>query len=442
MLGHVAGMIAGRRSGIRGRPDPRARRAVRRIRILLGPRAWIPCLLLCLACGDRAADSAPTATVPGTPDIPTLPFPPPTGPHAVGTFDVVWTDSSRSEPFTRDPDDLRSVAARVWYPATPGGPGGAEYVGNGAEFGDDPDLARAVHVRTHATPDAPVLDGGPFPVLVYHHGGGWTRFTSTFTTVEMASHGYVVVSVGHNGFNRTRFLSGGDTVAPDTLAFPDPTGDLLADAYGSWTHLDRHHFPEWVADARHALDRLERMAETGPLSGALDLDRIGMYGWSFGGATSIEASVVDERVKAAVDHDGQLFGRAASVGTSRPFMLFHGGTEPEGPPAESEEERARIRAAMDELMGVVAANDAKLKAASTGDWYDVVIAGTNHGSFSDLTLMIPGASPDIAPARAHRIINRLTLAFFDRYLKGLPAPVLDDPGIELPEVTLEKRVHP
>jgi len=396
------------------------------------------CALLAAAC---AADQAPpeTSETPENPAIPERPFAVPTGPHAIGMTEYRWTDADRPEPFTRDPDDLRSVAVRVWYPAAESaGAGDAMYLPDPAEFGDAEDFVAVTHVRTNAIADAAPA-AGPFPVLVYHHGGGWTRFTSTFTTEELASHGYVVVSVGHNGFNRTQFLPDGASVAPDTLTFPEPTGDLLADALGSWDYLDDHHFPEWVADARFVLDQLETLNGSGLFAGRLDLDRIGMYGWSFGGATSIEASVVDERVKAAIDHDGQLFGTAPTAGTARPFMLMHGGELPELPPTDDPEVDAANEKALAELMAQVTRTDSALKAASTGDWYDVTIAGTNHGSFSDLVLFTPAFAASIETVRGHEIVNALTLAFFDRYLKGADAPLLDDPAAVYPEVEMEAR---
>ena len=367
------------------------------------------------------------------------PFPTPTGPHSIGMKDYWWVDRSRPERFTRDPDDSRSVAVRVWYPTDDAGGSGAMYVPDMAEFGDGEDFVPFTHLRTNAIRDADPAPG-PFPVLMYSHGGGWTRFTSTFTTEELASHGYVVVSVGHNGFNRTQFLPDGASVVPDTLTFPEPTGDLLADARGSWDFLDEHVFPDWIADVSFALDQLEALNGDGPFAGRLDLERVGAYGWSFGGAASIELSAVDPRVKAAIDHDGQLFGAAPSQGTARPFMLMHGETAAETPPFEDPDSAAAFTAALEELMAEVRETDAALKAASTGDWYDITIAGTNHGSFSDLVMLMPALAPATTPARGYEIINALTLAFFDRYLKGADAPLLDDPGAVFEEVEAEWRV--
>ena len=87
-------------------------------------------------------------------------------------------------------------------------------------------------------------------------------------------------------------------------------------------------------------------------------------------------------------------------------------TRPEHDPAVAE---ANARA-LEQLMAAVDSTSAAMRTASTGDWYDVSISGTNHGSFSDLVLFLPGSSPGIEPARGHEIINALTVAFFDRYL--------------------------
>lgn len=403
------------------------------------PRSLSPGGLLCLiafvtACGAAGEPDSVGTPDPGAARSGDQPFAEPSGPYAVGVTDVRWTDPSRPESFTSDPGDRRSVAARIWYPSD-GERGTTPYLSDPGEYDGDPDLSGVAGLMAPGVLEAAPSSQGPFPVLLYNHGGGLTRFSSTFTTSEMASHGYVVVSIGHNGFNRSRRLPEGGSLVPDTLTFPEPTGDLLEDAYASWDYLGEVHFPEWVADARYALDRMLEMNEVGPLAGTMDPDLVGAYGWSFGGATAIELASVDPRIKAAADHDGQLFGQAPSAGTQRPFILFHG-DDPAPPPGESPEEEAANQAAFEELMGIVRSTDAALKAASSGPWYDVTIEGANHGSFSDLTLFIPEASPGIDPARAHRIINALTVAFFDRHLKGQPAPLLDDPAGTFPEVGL------
>ena len=59
-------------------------------------------------------------------------------------------------------------------------------------------------------------------------------------------------------------------------------------------------------------------------------------------------------------------------------------------------------------------------------------------NFSDMPLYcrlrrFTNAGP-IAPERAMRIVNDYALAFFDKYLKGAPEPLLDQPLSRYPEV--------
>jgi predicted dienelactone hydrolase len=403
-----------------------------------------------LACADAAPppSESPSAT---PPEIPERPFTAPGGPHATGVLDLFWIDDAREETFTTDPSDRRRVLARIWYPADPTveSTETAPYVPRPEEFESAPEFKQVFHVRTFSFASAPVSSAQErWPVLVYHHGGGWTRFTSTFMTEWLASHGYVVVSVGHAGFNRTELYPDGHPFVMDTLVFPDPTGDLRSDALASWEHLEEHHFPVWAADAASALDRIEGLdSETdGPFSGLLDLERIGMLGWSFGGATAITLSRDDPRVRAAVDLDGQLFGDVPETGTDRPILLFHGGVEPEVPEPEEGEEgtdpeaQAREQAAvMQELIEMVESDYRSLVESSTGDRYRVTVQGASHGHFSDLVLFAPSAPGQLEAARAHEILNALTLQFFDKYLRDRAAPLLDGQDRPFPEVELERR---
>jgi predicted dienelactone hydrolase len=366
--------------------------------------------------------------------FPERPFTAPAGPHAVGTREYAWTDSARAERYTTDPDDRRRVVAQVWYPAAGAGDT-ARYLQRPEEFADTAGGNAARGVRTNSVQDAAVAasDAG-WPVLLYNHGGGWTRWSATFATEWLASHGYVVVSVEHFGFNQTTRCPDGAPFAADTLRFPTPTGDFKADALASWDYLESPVFEIWRDDARFALDQVERLArETGPFQGRLDLDKVGALGWSFGGALAVELSAVDPRVRAAVDQDGQLFGEVKARGTERPVLQFHGGGDPAA--GVPEEQRAGIQ----ELMAHVKRTDSATRARSSGDWYSLEIAGATHGDFSDLSLFFPRADGAPDPRRVHEIINAYTLAFFDHYLKGKPASLLSQSPSPYAEAAFERR---
>jgi predicted dienelactone hydrolase len=368
------------------------------------------------------------------PSIPEHPFIPLTGPYAVGVHEFLWIDQERDEPFTQDPADHRHVLARIWYPAekTPSA-APAPYIYNLQEFGENPLYKLLRSVKTNSVTDAPIArKPGRFPVLLYQPGGGTARFIATFLTEQLASHGYIVIGCDHAGFGPTELYPDGFQFKADARQAPKPTGNLAADAPANWEWLDRDVFPTWTADASFTLDQIESLNRTSgqKFYKRVDLSRIGMLGWSFGGATSVQLSKDDRRIKAAIDQDGQLFGDVAAKGTSRPLMLMHHGMVDKAPDSADQP-------ALEKLMHQVDEQSRSLLDHSTGDRYDLTIANTQHGHFSDLLLAYPPAG-QLDPRRAHEIILAYTLAFFDKYLNGRESPLLTAPSSPYPDVTFRR----
>ncbi|HEX8941687.1 MAG TPA: hypothetical protein VF785_01040 [Gemmatimonadaceae bacterium] len=375
-----------------------------------------------------------------SPDIPVYPFARPTGPYAVGTYDWLWVDERMPERYTKDPNDKRKLPVQVWYPAeaVPDSTG-APYIRTPEEFGSSAAFKALEHVKTNAVSGAPVADAErKYPVLIYNHGAGWPRFSATFVTEFLASHGYIVFGVDHPGMDRTVRFSDGTAFNADTLRgpVPDPKQDLRITAAQSVEYLNTVAFPIWIDDSRFVLDQVEALNRApGPFRGRLDLDRIGMLGWSFGGAAAIEMLRTDPRVKAAVNHDGRLFGGAMSEPVGRPFMLIHHGVDDAA--AAPEANRPVIR----EQAALIKGYDSTARARATADWYDVTIARTNHGHFSDLPLFLAQFKDTtlLAGRRGHEIISAYTLAFFDRYLRGKASSLLAAPSPLFPEATFHRR---
>lgn len=78
-----------------------------------------------------------------------------------------------------------------------------------------------------------------------------------------------------------------------------------------------------------------------------------------------------------------------------------------------------------------------------GDGYLVLVPGMFHLNMVDTPYYSPltsllGMTGPIDAKRAHSIINAYSVAFFDRHLKSLPAPLLDGPGEQFPGVLLER----
>ncbi len=367
-----------------------------------------------------------------SPKIPERPFLKPAGPFPVGTREYDWIDSSRAERYTTNPDDKRRVVVQIWYPAAAGPGDTARYLLRPEEFASQLGARAARKARTNSVFEGPVASGDDgFPVLLYNHGGMWTRWSATFATEWLASQGYVVVSIEHFGFNQTVKFPDGSPFAADTLQLPKETGDGEKDAIASWAYLNDPVFQIWKGDARFVLDRLEALnRDPGPFQGKLDLARIGAFGWSFGGALAVQLTRDDPRVIAAVDHDGQLFDDVREHGTTRPVLQIHHGVD--DALAYEEKERPAVR----RLLALVESWDSTARMASTADWYAARVEGTDHGDFSDLGLFYPRPEGRIDPRRGHEIINAYTLAFFDQYLRGRQSELLGGAASPFPEVTL------
>lgn len=196
----------------------------------------------------------------------------PRGPHPVGVRSLDVTDASRSRP----------LAVEVWYPA------------DASHAGRDVDEATMDHYdllpgfppsRQAAVRDAGIAPGR-FPVVVFSHGFGGHRRQSTFLCTHLASHGYVVVAMDHTG---NTVLDMAQMTMQVMMGQPMPdTGEMLAGLI-----VDR------PVDVSFVLDQLLAGA-LGVDASALDEERIGMTGHSFGGWTTLMVTGRDRRVRAAL----------------------------------------------------------------------------------------------------------------------------------------------
>jgi len=140
----------------------------------------------------------------------------------------------------------RELPAAIWYPAqAPVTTAPVRYHG----------------VPGDAFPDAPRAAGGPFPVVVLSHGSGGVKESAAYLGERLAAAGYLVAAVDHVG----------DTFTTIDLARRQ--------------EITR----ERPRDVSALLDALAAPPAGAPaaLAGAADLDRVGVYGHSFGGYTAL-----------------------------------------------------------------------------------------------------------------------------------------------------------
>ncbi|MCA2978037.1 MAG: acetylxylan esterase [Myxococcaceae bacterium] len=199
------------------------------------------------------------------------------GPFQVGVRTVTYEDRRRPKP----DGSPRLLVTEVWYPATQDTKGRPTVSYDIKERFTDAQRAMLNSsaiplLETIAVRDAtPARSHGPFPLVVFSHGQGAIRYQSTFYTVLLASHGYVVVSPDHEG---------------GTLDYA-VRNQLQDVGIGIATR---------PADVQYLMTAYQRLPESDPLFGLVDPEKIGVTGHSFGALTSLRVAAIDKRVKVIV----------------------------------------------------------------------------------------------------------------------------------------------
>jgi len=140
----------------------------------------------------------------------------PTGKLPVGVTTYQLVDVSHTEIFSDDPRQKRDIPLQIWYPAAstenartlfgqsalPWGslvcpPASmAEFVQSRAESLQLPKLVGEISSHTYA--HAPILKTtAPYPVVLFSHGNGGFIAQASYLMEELASYGYIVISIGH-----------------------------------------------------------------------------------------------------------------------------------------------------------------------------------------------------------------------------------------------------
>jgi dienelactone hydrolase len=281
-----------------------------------------------------------------------------------------------------------------------------------------PGTADWAGVQTSGHLEAPVGRSGALPVVLYSPGLADPRTFGTTDVEDLASRGYLVVTIDHTYEASEVAFPGGrleTSLLPEIIAHTTDIPALLAKIVAVR-----------VADTRFVLDALGQLSRgQNPdadhrrlppgLTRAPDLARVGMYGHSGGGFTALQTMHDDARIRAAVDMDGQLsYGQeddgtglsvVVSNGLTRPFLLM--GSADEGDHTKRPSWQA-------------------LWNNSRGPRADRTLPGSKHGSFTDAEALLPklglpaGLVADqigtANPATAISTQRNWLASFFDRTL--------------------------
>ncbi len=395
-------------------------------------------LALCLVVTAGAAAAAAPSTPPSPAADAGIRFelPESSGQYPVGSTELHLVDGDRRDPWATD--RARELMISIWYPARRASghprqpympPGVARAVDESGSFQlAAPGQIDWAGIRTEAAVMAPVDDREGRPVVLYSPGLQSSRTLGTSTAVELASHGYVVVTVDH-------------TFEASAVEFPRGRVELQKPMSG--IEALKQVMDTRMRDTRFVLDQLAvlRSGRNPDAEGrrlpkglrkALNLERVGMYGHSGGGATAAETMRVDRRIDAGINMDGTLqysdseFLPVAREGLDRPFMLM-------GKAGQTHLNKPSWGSFWDR---------------STGWKRDLSLEKGSHFSYTDAQSFVPALDErldipaqlreqyigTVDPGRSTAAQRAFITAFFDQHLRGRPQDLLHGPATDHPDV--------
>lgn len=364
--------------------------------------------------------------------MPVFALPAPSGPYAIGTQTRCVVDESRREQLSDDPNAKRELVIQIWYPASvvEGKRSISPYRDRRITTLKSSHLAL---IKTHSTIDAHMRPSPyGYPLLLYTPSWSGIRTECTIQIEEMVSHGYVVVAIDHPYSSNIVAFPDGRIVKRRFRGDEDYSSDEAVDAF---LRVADEQVRLRAEDARFVLDALEGLNQSDPqglLTRALSLDHVGIFGFSLGGGTAAQACAVDGRFKAGLNMGGMIAGVVPSQGTAVPFFFMFEGIYATAPYVGDVDTADRIREGRREVKFARRQFDWMKASLERCGGYWLTIDGISHLGFCDAAFFSPLRSYGTNPLRAARIISRYSLAFWDKRLRGIKQPILDEIPICLP----------
>lgn len=333
---------------------------------------------------------------------------PTTGPYSVKQAAAILVDENRVEAFETD-GSYREVPVYFYYPDT-------------TEAGTEEQS---------------------FPLVVFSHGAFGYYQSNTSTYMELASHGYVVISLDHPYHSFFTKDTRGKTITVNPqfmqeVMYINENGtaedEIIALSHG-WLKLrmeDMNFVLDSVKAGKQNLDKLPEFWYTSDASEAQEIisvlamtntERIGLMGHSLGGATSVTLGRTRNDVDAVIDLDGTMLGE--EFGYTDGQYEFYEEAYPIPLLAVNNESHHWEGEEVETLYvnRVVLAN-----AVDASYTY---FKGSGHMNFTDLPLFSPALASflGIGEVDAKECVlkmNQLVLDYFNCYLKDMGDVVVQE----------------
>ncbi len=152
---------------------------------------------------------------------------------------------------------------------------------------------------------------GSVPFVVYSHGVGMNRTAGLLWCEELASHGFIVVSLDHVGFAAT---------SKESSHFPFNREKVIATPIMEIRTI-------YHQDIKFVIDAVETGVWNDDISRLIDCKRIGIFGHSIGGGAAWQLLWQDHRIMAAISMDGFLTNRVFHKlhnSAAKPLLILFG----------------------------------------------------------------------------------------------------------------------
>jgi len=360
--------------------------------------------------------------------FPVFKFPPPTGKYSVGKTVKYFTDAGRND-FLSPGKLKREIKVDIWYPAVVDSskavyspyPDMQKFVWSKLTFIPEILFSHIHIIKTHSVENAAIAPAGtPYPVVIFSHGYEESSTSSYYLTEELASRGYIVISINHTYGAEFSDFPGGRILRNTGSINPV----LVSDS-------SRMLLNQWLEDVKFILDKITEInGNPGEmLAGKLNLSSIGYAGHNFGGAAVSEALRNEPRITAGVNIDGKpYYSEETAAKCNKPVMIINSQFLY---PDFSEAALEKLGYTKDEYRRVKTDHTLKIKSffeRITNTGYNININGVNTLNFTDLplfTTLVSGKKDLIEPGKAHEIVNKYIAAFFDKHLLNINSPLLD-----------------
>ena len=312
----------------------------------------------------------------------------PTGNYAVGTSVYEWIDESRSMKVGSNFVQQRAIVSQFWYPIT-----SKNNLTKAPYAALSKDYQKTIAHSFLRAPIAQNLNKAPFIVIV--PGRGTERFLYTVMAEELASQGFVVVSVDMPELGYVTYQDGFTLYPSDE--FKTPNG-MMAGPYERVDEFYEKPTEIGYRDLEFVIRNIKGL-NAKAFENKIDLKNIGVFGHSLGGRIAGEFTSRCNKVKALATMEGIPPRDVRYEGKIKApaLMLCSSGT---------------LKYALD--------NYNSFTENRKNTVYLVELEGFGHNSLTDNPLIYPNNfNYEITPKKALEISRTLLSAFFREFLLGI-----------------------